>query len=64
MRCRATFEENVRANPELIVLAKIDPQARYENMVDMMDTLEDAHLERFSVVRMDADDLQRLEGKP
>ena len=61
---QGTFEENVRANPELIVLAKIDPQARYESMVDMMDTLEDAHLQRFSVVRMSAVDLQLLEGKP
>jgi biopolymer transport protein ExbD len=61
---QGTFEENVRANPELIVLAKIDPQARYENMVDMMDTLEDAHMERFSVVRMDAGDLQTQGGKP
>ena len=61
---QGAFEENARANPELIVLAKIDPGARYENMVDMMDTLEDANLERFSVVRMDAGDLQLLEGKP
>jgi biopolymer transport protein ExbD len=60
----STFESNVKANPDLIVLAKISPQARYENMVDMMDTLEDAHLERFSVVRMDAADLKMLETKP
>jgi biopolymer transport protein ExbD len=59
-----TFEAGVKANPELIVLAKISPEARYENMVDMMDTLEDAHLDRFSVVRMDAGDLKTLEEKP
>ena len=61
---QTAFEDNLRANPELIVLAKIDPEARYENMVDMMDTLEDARLERFSVVRMDDRDRQVLEGKP
>jgi len=58
------FETQLKSNPDLIVLAKIDPKDRYEHMVDMMDTLEDAHLERFSVVRMGPDDLRTLEAKP
>jgi biopolymer transport protein ExbD len=61
---RGTFEAQLKSNPDLIVLAKIDPKARYENMVDMMDTLEDAHLERFSVIRMDANDLKMVQEKP
>lgn len=43
-------------NPELIVLVKIDRNARYEKMVDMMDTLDEARMQRFSVIPMtDAD---------
>jgi biopolymer transport protein ExbD len=53
-----SFTANAKANPDLIVLVKIHRQARYEAMVDMMDTLEDAKMERFSVVRMQpADEL-------
>jgi biopolymer transport protein ExbD len=40
-------------NKELIVLVRIDRKARYETMVEMMDTLEDAGIERFSVVPKD-----------
>jgi len=39
-------------NPELIVLVKIDRNARYEKMVDMLDALEDARVQRFSVIPM------------
>ncbi len=39
-------------NPELIVLVKIDRSARYEKMVDMLDALEDARVQRFSVIPM------------
>ena len=44
--------ERAAPNPDLIVLVKIHREARYEPMVDMMDTLEDAKMERFSVVPM------------
>lgn len=52
-----TFEAAQKANKELIVLVKIDRAARYERMVDMMDTLEDAHMQRFSVVPLTPEDL-------
>jgi biopolymer transport protein ExbD len=53
---RATFESGAAANPNLIVLVKISRGARYEPMVDMMDVLEDAKMQRFSLVEMkDAD---------
>ena len=39
-------------NPELIVLVKIDRNARYETMVDMLDTLDEARVQRFSVIPM------------
>jgi biopolymer transport protein ExbD len=54
----AALRENVRANPELIVLVKIHRDARYETMVDMMDTLEDAGMQRFSLVPMTEQDLE------
>jgi biopolymer transport protein ExbD len=47
-----SFAANAQANPDLIILVKIHRKARYETMVDMMDTLEGAEMERFSVVRM------------
>ena len=39
-------------NPELIVLVKVDRNARYEKMVDMLDTLDEARVQRFSVIPM------------
>jgi biopolymer transport protein ExbD len=57
-----TFRAYSEANPDLIVLVKIHRSARYENMVDMMDTLEDAHLERFSLVPMATEDEVELDG--
>lgn len=57
----ATFRESVAANPDLIVLVKIHRQARYNDMVEMMDTLEAAHMERFSLVPMDEEDSRILE---
>jgi len=57
-----TFEANAEVNPNLIILVKIHRQARYEPMVDMMDMLEDAHMERFSLIPMSPDDATMLEG--
>ena len=58
----STFRANADANPNLIILVKIHRQARYNDMVDMMDAVEAAHMERFSLVPMDEEDLQVLEG--
>jgi biopolymer transport protein ExbD len=56
-----TFRSGLAANPEIIVLAKIDGEARYERMVDIMDTLEEVGIQRFSVVRMTEDDRKIVE---
>jgi biopolymer transport protein ExbD len=56
-----TFRDGLARNPELIVLAKIDREADYERMVDIMDTLEDAGIQRFSVVQLTDDDRKSLE---
>jgi len=57
------FRQSLEQNPALIVLVKISRAARYERMVDMMDTLDDAHMERFSLVPMAPGDAEILEGK-
>jgi biopolymer transport protein ExbD len=58
----ASFRENAQKNPDLIVLVKIHRRARYERMVDMMDALEDAKMERFSLVPMTEKDVALLHG--
>lgn len=59
-----TLQSSAAANPNLIVLVKIHRDARYEPMVDMMDTLEDAKMERFSLIAMAPADAQALEAVP
>jgi biopolymer transport protein ExbD len=46
------FTTSREANPDLIVLVKIHPGARYAAMVDMMDVLDEAGIQRFSLVEM------------
>ena len=55
------FRANAEVNPNLIILVKIHREARYEPMVDMMDTLEDADMQRFSLIPMNQDDNTMLE---
>lgn len=57
-----TLREAADRNPLLIILVKIHREARYEYMVEMLDTLEDAKMERFSLVEMTPGDATRLEG--
>ena len=49
-------------NPDLIVLAKVDRKARYEYMVDLLDTFDDAQMQRFSVIPMTDEDKALVEG--
>jgi len=61
---RELFVAGQRANPDLIVLVKIHREARYEGMVEMMDTLEDAHMQRFSLIPLPAAEARLLgEGR-
>jgi biopolymer transport protein ExbD len=57
-----TLREAVTANEKLIVLVKVDPEARSERMVDMMDILDDAHVTRFSLVGMTPSDVALFGG--
>jgi biopolymer transport protein ExbD len=56
------FRGYAEANPNLIILVKIHRKARYEPMVDMMDTLEDADMQRFSLIPMNPEDATMIEG--
>ncbi|MFO7655163.1 MAG: biopolymer transporter ExbD [Candidatus Krumholzibacteriia bacterium] len=57
-----TLAANQAANPNLIALVKIHREARYEPFVDMLDALDEAEMQRFSLVPMQESDVQALEG--
>ena len=57
-----TLEDAQRANSNLIVLVKVDPDAKYERMVEMMDILDNAKMQRFSLVTMSERDKMALGG--
>ncbi len=58
------FTENVKLNPELIVLVKVHRSAKYATMVDVMDELEIANMARFSLVPMTDQEVKEVEGTP
>ena len=49
-------------NPELVILVKVDREAKYNNMVNMLDTLDEARLGRFSIIAMTDADKAFVEG--
>jgi biopolymer transport protein ExbD len=49
-------------NPELIILVKVDREAQYIKMVDMLDTLDEARMQRFSIIAMTDADKTIVEG--
>ena len=49
-------------NPELIILVKVEREAKYEYMVDMLDTFDEAQMQRFSIVPMTDADKEFLGG--
>jgi biopolymer transport protein ExbD len=49
---RDDFVLELDYNPDLIVLVKVDRNARYENMVDALDALDEARVQRFSIIPM------------
>jgi biopolymer transport protein ExbD len=53
---RPLLIERLRANPKLITLVQIDREAKYNDMVDVMDELNLAKIDKFSLAPMtDAD---------
>jgi biopolymer transport protein ExbD len=49
-------------NPDLVILVKVDRKAKYVNMVNMLDTLDEAHMQRFSIIPMTDTDKTLLQG--
>jgi len=49
-------------NPDLVILTKVDREAKYEYMVNMLDTFDEAQLGRFSIVPMNDVDKTFVEG--
>jgi biopolymer transport protein ExbD len=56
----ATLTERARANQDLIILVKLHRKVHYETMVSVMDELELANLQRFSLLPMTEEDLLLL----
>lgn len=56
------LRDGAAVNDKLIVLVKVDPEAPYERMVDMMDILDDANMSRFSLVVMTDADMASFGG--
>ena len=56
------FTQAVAANPQLVVLVEVHADARYDSMVRMMDTLEEAGMQRFSLIRLRDENLGLVES--
>lgn len=60
-RLRGFIRERAQANSKLVTLVKIDPKAKYEMMVDIMDELNQADMQRFSLAPLTDEDKKVLE---
>ncbi len=58
---RSTLIQRNQANPKLITLVKVDRDANYKMMVDVMDELQQANITRFSLAPMTDKDKQLME---
>lgn len=59
-KLRQFIKERGQANSKLVTLIKIDPRAKYEMMVNIIDELNQADMQRFSIARMDETDKKVL----
>ena len=58
---RSSLIQRNQANPKLITLVKVDRDANYKTMVDVMDELNLANVTRFSLAPMTDKDKQMME---
>lgn len=56
------FQEEGKRNPKLIVLVKIDRLTKYKYMVDIIDQLQFAELNRFSLAPLEPKEKQEVEA--
>ncbi len=59
-KLRGFIRDRLQVNPRLVTLVKIDPKAKYEVMVNIMDELNLADMQRFSIARMTEQDQKLL----
>jgi biopolymer transport protein ExbD len=59
---REVFAERGKANPKLVVLIKIDRLAKYKYMVDIIDQLQFAEMNRFSLAPLDPKEKAEVEA--
>lgn len=57
---RRLFQDQAKINPDLIILVKVHRKAKYEDMVNMMDELEFADMQRFSLVPLTPEEAEEL----
>jgi biopolymer transport protein ExbD len=55
------FTDEGKKNPKLVVLVKIDRTAKYKYMVDLIDQLQFAELNRFSLAPLEAKEKEEVE---
>jgi len=53
--------ERNQANPKLITLVKVDRKSKYHSMVDIMDELQLANVNRFSLAPMREADIKEVQ---
>lgn len=61
-RLEPIFSEEGKRNPKLIVLVKIDRLTKYRYMVDIIDQLQFAELNRFSLAPLEPKEKQEVEA--
>ncbi len=56
------FIEHSKLNPSLIILVKLDRTAPYNDMVNVMDELEIANMQKFSLIPMTDEESHKIEA--
>ncbi|MBI5474689.1 MAG: biopolymer transporter ExbD, partial [Ignavibacteriae bacterium] len=60
VKLRGFIRQELMVNPRLVTLVKIEPKAKYEMMVNIMDELNQADMQRFSVAKFEDKDYKAL----
>ncbi len=61
-RLRSELSKLKKRKSDIIALIKIDRRARYEKMIDLLDELNSASIDRFSIVPLVEKDVRRLQN--
>lgn len=61
-RFRGVIRDKFQANSKLTSYIKIDPKAKYETLVNILDELAQANMQRYSIAKMDEKDQALIAG--